>query len=102
MIVNADVVDGPARNRPVRWRSDQGARGEIFPLLAVAALDGIHHAPQHGAVWVDPGRHDPHQSSLILACCSLVPWGAMPPGCVGCGMDPQGTSEQQARIRLDW
>jgi hypothetical protein len=42
VIVNADVVDGPARNRPVRWRSDQGARGEVFPLVAVAALGGIH------------------------------------------------------------
>jgi hypothetical protein len=39
----------------------QRAGGEILPLRAAAALGGVHHAALHGAVPLDPGRHDPHQ-----------------------------------------
>src|SRR5215510_11065863 len=66
LVINADVIERAAGRRPVRWGDRQGARYELFPLLGVAALGGVHHAPQHGAVWVDPGRHDPHQTSVIL------------------------------------
>lgn len=54
----------PAGNWAIRWRDRQSAFGEILPLGAVAAAGGVHHAALHGAVPLDPGRHDPHQ--LIL------------------------------------
>src|SRR5262249_30641109 len=55
-----------AGNRAVRWRGRQGTNGEILPLTATATTGGVDHAAQHGAVLLDPGRHDPHPLIVFL------------------------------------
>jgi len=51
---------------PTGRHGRQGASGEVFPLGAVVSLGGVHHAALPGAVWLDPGRHDPHKPSVPL------------------------------------
>jgi len=56
-----------AYSRMVGRRELQGATGEAFPVEAVAAPGGVHHAAQHGAVTLNPGHGDPHQPILAPA-----------------------------------
>lgn len=64
VIIHADVVDGGAGDRAVGRRDGKGAGGKVFPFRAVVSLGGVHHAAVHGAVPLDPGRHDPHRPIL--------------------------------------
>ena len=61
VIVHAEVVDGNPRDRAVGRRARQGAGSKVFPPEAVVSLGGVHHAALHGAVLLNPGRHDPHE-----------------------------------------
>jgi len=63
-VIDPDVVNGDARDRPVQRQDGHSAGGELFPLGAVDPAGGVHHAPLHGAVPFDPGHDDPHQASL--------------------------------------
>jgi hypothetical protein len=83
VIAHAEVVHGNPGDRAVGRRARQGAGSKVFPPGAVVSPSGVHHAALHGAVLLNPGRHDPHQP--------IVPpggprWGMIPrnrPVCAG-------------------
>jgi hypothetical protein len=41
VVIHADVVDGDAGDRPVRYRDGQSTGGEFLPFPAVALLGGV-------------------------------------------------------------
>ena len=69
MVIHADVVDGDAGDRPVRYREGQGAGGEFLPFPAVALPGGVHHAALHGAVALDSGHHDSYSAHSVPVRC---------------------------------
>lgn len=83
VIIHAEVIDGNPGDRAVGRPARQGAGSKVFPPGAVVSLDGIHHAALHGAVLLNPGRHDPHQPIVSPA---GRRWGMIPrngPACAG-------------------
>jgi len=59
-VIQAEMIDGVARNRPVGHRGSQGACHELVPVPGVAAASGVNHPAPHGAVPFDLGHFGPH------------------------------------------
>ena len=64
LLADAQMIDGAAWSRPLRQREGQGAGDEHLPAAGVAASCGLDHPALHGAVPLDSGHYDPHQTSL--------------------------------------
>ena len=77
LVVDADLVDGPASLRPVRRRLVQASLFDEVPAPASVAMPGgIQHATADAAVPAHLGDYDPHlgQSVVICRACKEKRW----------------------------
>src|SRR5262249_61756129 len=64
LVIDLNVADGPAGERPVRRRVRQGTRGEFAPRDVTGVPGGVHRAAHHRAASPDMGHYHPHAPSF--------------------------------------
>jgi hypothetical protein len=69
LVIGVDVIDAPARDRPVRRRAVQGCPlDKVRGVVSITAAVGVQHPTTDAALPGQLGDHNPHPSQFVPKC----------------------------------